>query len=51
MRKNYGNLSDERSEEFGKSTLRLIRFVSTRLDFRMVTITSTNHKNRSVLAE
>lgn len=31
--KNYGNLSDEKLEEFGKGMLRVIRFVGTRLGF------------------
>ena len=47
--KNYGNLSDERLEEYGKTFLRLIRFVGTRLGFGPDA--KTIHKYRSVLAD
>ena len=47
--KNYGNLSDEKLEEFGKGTLRVIRFTGTRLGFGPDA--KTLHKYRSALAE
>ncbi len=47
--KHYGNLSDEKLEEFGKGTLRVIRFVGTRLGFGPDA--KTIHKYRSALAE
>ena len=47
--KNYGNLSDERLEEFGKGTIRVIRFVGTRLGFGPDA--KTIHKYRSALAD
>ena len=46
--KNYGNLSDERLEEFGKGTIRVIRFVGTRLGYGPDA--KTIHKYRSALA-
>ncbi len=47
--KNYGNLSDEQWEEFGKGTLRVIRFVGTRWGFGPDA--KTIHKYRSAFAE
>ena len=47
--KNYGNLSDEKLEEIGYGTLRLIRFTGTCLDFGPDA--KTIHKYRTALAE
>ena len=47
--KNYGNLSDEKLEEFGKSLPRVIRFAGTRLGFGPDA--KTIHKYRSALVE
>ena len=47
--KKYGNLSDEKLEEFGKGTLRVIRFTGTRFGFGPDA--KTIHKYRSALAE
>ena len=47
--KNFGNLSDEKLEEFSKSLLRVIRFAGTRLGFGPDA--KTIHKYRSALAE
>ena len=47
--KNYGNLSDEKLEEFGKSLPRVIRFTGTRLGFGPDA--NTIHKYHSALAE
>ena len=46
--KNYGNLSDEQLEEFGKGTLRVLRFVGTRWGFGPEA--KTMHKYRSAFA-
>ena len=47
--KNFGILTDEKLEEFGKGTLRVIRFTGTRLGFGPDA--KTIHKYRAALAE
>ena len=47
--KNYGNLSDEKLEEFGKRTLRVIRFAGKCLGFGPDA--KTIHKYRAALGE